>query len=420
MSRQENNLPLIPEALHDKVAAAFLKASAAVSVAQATPSLAHIPGPDCCAAKPVVQAFPIPSGRAKLWNLTSQLHCPVLGTCLTTQELRKLVARCTQEPVDPLSDLDVHEQGVLLAATADGSGRILHKALDQRHQVAIRRFDKAKTTDAIVSLWEEAKRNGDIPGAYWAALTHRTATRELRTIVFGEVHMLSHLVGAANRADIRRLALLDRHNAELMQTVERQQVKLRDAVVSREETIRRLNEQLAERIARHDVSSCDAHALAETEVQTLRELVGSLQRRLVNESGRREKAESRGKAADTTLAEIQASLRNALSVQGEMRAELEAAEAQLSASHGTDSKATDILGTAVRARTVLYVGGRPGQIQAIRNLVEQADGEFIYHDGGLENRKGLLAGEVSKADFVFFPVDCISHDAVVSLKRLCS
>jgi hypothetical protein len=113
------------------------------------------------------------------------------------------------------------------------------------------------------------------------------------------------------------------------------------------------------------------------------------------------------------------SLRAALSVQGEMRAELEAAETQLSAASAIDGETADIVRTAVQARTVLYVGGRPGQIQAIRNLVEQADGEFIYHDGGLEQRKGLLAGEVGKADLVFFPVDCVSHDAVVLLKRLC-
>ena len=68
---------------------------------------------------------------------------------------------------------------------------------------------------------------------------------------------------------------------------------------------------------------------------------------------------------------------------------------------------------------LLYVGGRPAQIPRIRAFVEAAQGEFLHHDGGVEERKGLLAGLVGRADAVFFPVDCISHEAAGGLKRLC-
>ena len=66
--------------------------------------------------------------------------------------------------------------------------------------------------------------------------------------------MLSHLVGAANRADIRRLRQLEDENAELDAKVGRQQQQLRDAVVSREATIRELRHILEERIT-HDRDS---------------------------------------------------------------------------------------------------------------------------------------------------------------------
>jgi Uncharacterized protein conserved in bacteria (DUF2325) len=55
----------------------------------------------------------------------------------------------------------------------------------------------------------------------------------------------------------------------------------------------------------------------------------------------------------------------------------------------------------------------------IRTFVEEAQAEFLHHDGGVEERKGLLAGSVSRADAIFFPVDCISHDTIAVLKRLC-
>ena len=62
---------------------------------------------------------------------------------------------------------------------------------------------------------------------------------------FGEVHMLSHLVGAANRADIRRLCQLEADKAELEAKLERQQLALRDAVVTRDARIQELRQALA-------------------------------------------------------------------------------------------------------------------------------------------------------------------------------
>ena len=47
-------------------------------------------------------------------------------------------------------------------------------------------------------------------------------------------------------------------------------------------------------------------------------------------------------------------------------------------------------------------------------------GEFQRHDGGLEDRKGLLASGVAWAELVVFPVDCIDHDSASNLKRLCT
>ena len=44
---------------------------------------------------------------------------------------------------------------------------------------------------------------------------------------------------------------------------------------------------------------------------------------------------------------------------------------------------------------------------------------FLHHDGGIEHSAALLLGLVSRADHLFFLVDCISHDAVATIERLC-
>ncbi|KVZ37851.1 hypothetical protein [Burkholderia ubonensis] len=65
-------------------------------------------------------------------------------------------------------------------------------------------------------------------------------TAELRKLAFGDVHMLSHLVGAANRADIRRLVALEDENVALRSKIERQQHRLRTFAVERDAEVRGL------------------------------------------------------------------------------------------------------------------------------------------------------------------------------------
>jgi hypothetical protein len=168
--------------------------------------------------------------RRKIWELESALHCSIVGTCLSAGELRQILARLDIAIDETASDHDLHGRGVVAARSRQGGGKPLNKALDRRHHVAINQFAKARTDAAVGALWTDAVRRGDIPGAYWAVLTHPATSEALRRKVFGEVHMLSHLVGAANRADIRRLHQLEQENAALAAKVERQQAARRHRV----------------------------------------------------------------------------------------------------------------------------------------------------------------------------------------------
>ena len=69
--------------------------------------------------------------------------------------------------------------------------------------------------------------------------------------------------------------------------------------------------------------------------------------------------------------------------------------------------------------TVLYVGGRAHQSPQIKGLIEGAGGRFLHHDAGLEQSSTLLPGLIGRADRVLFPIDCVSHDAVATIKRVC-
>jgi hypothetical protein len=189
-----------------------------------------------------------PPGRRKIWDFVTHFHCSIIGTCLSTAELRHILIKLGRQEAATASEHDLHASGVLIASQRHEGAKLLHKALDRRHRVSINRFDKAKTTEEVRAAWKEAVQRGEIPGAYWAALSHPATNDGLLREIFADVHMLSHLVGAANRADIRRLRQLEDENAELEAKVGRQQQQLRDAIVSRDATIRELRCALEERI----------------------------------------------------------------------------------------------------------------------------------------------------------------------------
>jgi len=359
-----------------------------------------------------------PAGRLKLWRLDTLFFCSVIGTCLSNGDLRKLVSRVTSENVDDWSDLQVHERAVRFAGDADGGSRLLHKALEARHQLAIRRYDRAKSPEELLTLWTDSLRTGDAPGAYWAVLTHRATTREVRARAFGDVHMLSHLVGAANRADIRRLTELDAQNVALIAKVERQEQRLRDSLQERDAKIRELNDALAQSLTRLQERDASTVGPQPQLVDAMRGLLTSLEQRLAHAVSRSERAEARARTAECRVNELEAERVRTLKAQQDIEAELSALEQRATGSR-EDALDRSPQHDSLSGRVVLYVGGRPGPLYAIRDTVEREGGVFLHHDGGIEDRMGLITAEVHRADLVVFPVDCVSHEAVNLVKRAC-
>jgi hypothetical protein len=356
-----------------------------------------------------------PPGRRKIWDFATHLHCSIIGTCLSTAELRHILIKVGRQGAATASEHDLHASGVLVASQRNEGAKLLHKALDRGHRVSINRFDKAKTAEAVRAVWKEAVQRGDIPGAYWAALSHPATNDVLLREIFADVHMLSHLVGAANRADIRRLRQLEDENAQLEGKVGRQQQQLRDAIVSRDATIRELRGALEERIMR-DRNSTVQHS-PEPDAEIWANLLADLKRRLATAESRCEHLKRQIEECRSLLVAARNAHAETVRQNGELRLELDEIEASLAGISGVGdpSEAPPRLPNL----TLLYVGGRQAQIGHLRAFAERSGALFLHHDGGIEERSGLLQGLISRADAVLFPIDCVSHAAMSLIKRTC-
>jgi hypothetical protein len=370
----------------------------------------------CC--EPVSTAQPPAARRARLAELDMHLHCSVIGTCLSTAELRKLVPRHADIDREQATDLQIHHTAVELAVQGGDGAKALHKALDQRYAAAIKRFAPIKDLGGLRAGWREALKTGDVPPAYWAVMTHPVATLEIRQLAFGDVHMLSHLVGAANRADIRRLVALEEDNAQLKHKIERQQSRFQAFALERDAELRALRVTLdAWRAAgRRDPDTEDPHA----EVERLRAALDERNDAVAQQAERCATIERRLKEEQARVQLLRTQLQQTYDQLDALRSEAQAMEqavARTAADTTGDDDAAPL--DAVRGKRIVYVGGRPGATAAIRRLVEAAGGSLNLHDGGIEDRKGRLAALVPGADLVVFPVDCVDHDSMNTLKRLC-
>ena len=154
--------------------------------------------------KPAITPKRGASRRRKLWEVRHELHCSIVGTCFSVAELRT-IGRKAGYPLSPnRSDYEVHG---LFSEAARGRcilSKFMQKALDAKYAAAIRRFSRARTDTEVAELWAQAWSNQDVPGAYWATVTHPQVTNRLVEQAFGEVHMLSHLSGHSKLVEAKR------------------------------------------------------------------------------------------------------------------------------------------------------------------------------------------------------------------------
>ena len=365
------------------------------------------------------------AGRRRLWELRADYHCSICGTCLSLSDLRR-VARKAGFRVDPAaSEHEVHSTFVRFASEPGRVAKAMHKVLDRKHRSAIERCRALRAEAELRAFWAASLAKGDVSGPYWALMTHPLASGRLMVDLFGDVHMLSHLLGASNRADIRRLRFLEREREALSEELadSRRQSAEKDAWLRRlrdernreAESARAAETRLAE--ARARVSELTTGGA----LQALEARNDALAARL-EKTARDHQVESRRRAElEREVSALRSSHERALIELRDLGAECEALEQMLAS-----RVPGEVPAAAGRSPTldlggqrIAYVGGRANLIGHFRDLIEQSNGKLIHHDGGVDDSTGRLGRILGQADAVLCPVDCVSHGACLLAKQFC-
>ncbi|NLR97674.1 DUF2325 domain-containing protein [Rhizobium sp. P38BS-XIX] len=355
--------------------------------------------------QPLPDAETVKAQRLKTWDMASMFHCSIVGTCLTTTELRQVLAKVGDIDAKSASDHTLHSRGVRAAGQRDIAGKLLNKALDRRHERILKQFSRLSTAAEIRAQWNIAVDEGDISGAYWAVMSHPASDRPLVQDVFGEVHMLSHLVGSSSRLDLARLRKLQLDLEARDEKIARQEARLQAAANDHTFLQRRIDE-LEAGLSRRQAVVPEVMSRDQRQDEKLREKLEAADKRAEDHDGRLAALEAKLAEAERRAA-VLADENNAL------QRELELVEAAI-----VTPNVSEVVPFS-EPQTLLYVGGRKSLFDRLRKLAESRNIDLVLHDGGVEDNLSLLPAMVGRVSSAIFPVDCISHSAADMVKRLC-
>lgn len=364
---------------------------------------------DKCAIAPPLHG----SRRRRIWDLPHQCHCPIVGVCFPLITLRELVNKALgcKAIVD---DYEVHVGAVAQCTKRNRLSELLQKDLEARFAWAIQAFKVAKNVQALADLWADAVRRGDISGAFWATLTHPRCDEVLQEVVLRDLHMLQHQAGAAVRIDVTKFNELIKENGVLARELGKAQERCTRVITDKSAEIEHLNAQLVQQ--RAVVISKEARITLL--VQDLEQLKASLPD-FENTSRLRKKVEQLTDR-QTELEVQNAQLRHQLGEAQRSLSQSEKADASVpTQEHSNDAMREAPITFHLRAKTVLCVGGRNGNVANYRDVIERAGGYFAHHDGGLEDNQGALDSVLAAADLVICQTGCISHNAYWRVKDFC-
>ena len=298
---------------------------------------------------------------------------------------------------------DVHGFFVGEAGKEGEISKHLEKMLNDRYAGLVRKVARIRDEAELAEFWNSSVNSGLVAGAYWALLSHGHVPMELRNRIFGEVHMMSHLMGGSTRKIVGAAAELQGRVDDLEKRLKRSSVQAEETLSERDAEIARLTQALAEARAQADRANAAERPQEQKATDRASRLLLKRERALVSARTKTRELEAELAAANERLRAFFALRRNA--------------KPGAEPAPHKPIEFTPTLGLCGKA--VLYLGGRKGATAHLQREAESVNVQLLYHDGGLEQSVQMIGDLVQKCDAVICPVTCINHQACLKAKRMC-
>jgi hypothetical protein len=344
------------------------------------------------------------SRKLAIWDVPCHQLCTLVGTCIDVPYIRKLRRRfptiTTNTRVE--TDYELHAFCVTACRDKNPLSICLNKYFNRYYQTIVSALRQQKTDEAVEALWRSTDLTEDrqVSGFCWAILTSQYVSAEIKSRLYGEIHMLSHISGQVLRKDQKRLAIENEwlllEQRKQSRAVLRQQARYehqKEITESLENQIIDLNKKLI-------VKRSNADELPDKKVN---ELLKNYEKTIWSQHSKMIWLQEKLKHKEQQYEVLKASQSSSTKPK----------KNTIDGNTSTSAADTDLCG-----KRILYVGGFSRHKDRFKQLIESINGQFLYHDGGMQQSNQLLNMMVQKADAVFCPIDCISHGAVGRIKSL--
>jgi hypothetical protein len=355
--------------------------------------------------------------RHRSWMIHDFLRCPVIGTCLSLEEQKRILKK-TGHSIKNRTGHEIHGIFVQSLSNKNKLSKRIDTYLQKKFKYEISEFfdlDRSQFLDA----WETHFRKGEIAGLLWVAATRIDLGEEDIALIFGEIHMQMHLNAEHNFKLRRRLFSQEEENRKLIQRL-KNSTRIRKKLQKKNDKLERDHKELRRRnaflenenlslekelsILHGNTGTLDVEA----ENQELRDEMGSLREEIVDYEQRLEGLRNQNN-------KLLSKLENQREMNEGMKKEMEEIFTQISAMTRCDKTCPSF---DLCRKRILIVGGINRMESLYRQLIEENGGIFEYHHGHVKGGKKALENQIKRADFVLCPVNINSHNACSVVKKM--
>ena len=360
-----------------------------------------------------------PKKRKSLWEIDHFYHCSIIGTCLTISEQKKIL---TKEKIfyKNFSSFEIH--GIMISKARDENriSRRVDNLLNRKYSREILDYSDCDE-QKVLSVWDEKLKAGGICGLYWAAISNGDYSDETLRMLFGDVHMLSHINGGEIRGSLQGALKIKEENEKL------------NRILKQEKETRR---QMKRGISALERNSAEMEAKYNNVIVENRRLIEELSE--VRSDSRVDELEAENIALKNRLNQSEVELKKYARLEKSLKNENKELASNLlsleEANHNLKSELDDAVqqffsifqqcdedcpAFDLCAKRILIVGGMTKIRALYRDLVQERGGVFDYHDGYMRGGEDILEEKIRRSDIILCPVDVNSHNACLSVKKFC-
>ncbi len=352
-----------------------------------------------------------PVKRKKIWEIPSNLHCSICGTCMTIKEQRDILKKLKINK-NAYKDYEIHSIFANNLNHHNKLSQMVNDYLDKKYSDDIAQYGNMQERD-ILKVWKEKAREGDVCGFFWVAVSKADLSQETLNHIVGEVHMMSHLNGGMCRYERMKLKHMKEAKVKLQRRLHQdkdQEQLLKAELEKAQGCIGRLEKQLQDIQSKGNNQS--EYNLQQQILDRLKNENRELQKAIQEKDAQRQdyKQQYRQVYKDKMRLEKEVSRQKETIMQlcQEIKALL---KSQACCADGVKEE------QELNKGRLLMVGGNCNLNPYYREIIENLGWEFRYHDGCLSGGRQTLIERLKWSDLILCSLDVNSHGAVNCVKE---